>query len=39
MSNRPATVQEIIEIVLPSQRDLDAPRYPRKRDCIFASWG
>jgi len=39
MSNRPATVEEIIEIVLPRQRNLDAPGYLEKRDCILVSWG
>jgi hypothetical protein len=38
MSNRAPTVQEIIEIVLPRQRDF-TPGYLEEPDCISASWG
>jgi len=35
MSQRPATIQEVVEIDLPRPRDLDSPRYLEKRDQIF----
>jgi NitT/TauT family transport system ATP-binding protein len=39
MSQRPATVQEVIEIDLPRPRDLDSPGYLQKRDRIFSAMG
>ena len=39
MSQRPATIQEIVEIDLPRPRDLDSPDYLEKRDHIFHSMG
>jgi NitT/TauT family transport system ATP-binding protein len=39
MSNRPATVQKIVEIDLPRPRDLDSPGYLDKRDQIFRLMG
>jgi NitT/TauT family transport system ATP-binding protein len=39
MSQRPATIQEIVEIDLPRPRDLDSPDYLAKRDHIFHSMG
>ena len=39
MSQRPATIQEIVEIDLPRPRDLDSPRYLEKRDQIFRIMG
>ena len=35
MSNRPATIQEIVDVNLPRPRDLDSPGYLEKRDRIF----
>jgi NitT/TauT family transport system ATP-binding protein len=39
MSQRPATIQEVVEIDLPRPRDLDSPRYLEKRDEIFRIMG
>jgi NitT/TauT family transport system ATP-binding protein len=39
MSNRPATIQEIVNIDLPRPRDLDSPGYLEKRDRIFRVMG
>lgn len=39
MSNRPATVQEIVDVDLPRPRDLDSRGYLEKRDCIFRLMG
>ena len=39
MSQRPATIQKIVEIDLPRPRDLDSPRYLEKRDEIFRIMG
>jgi ABC-type nitrate/sulfonate/bicarbonate transport system ATPase subunit len=39
MCNRQATVQEIVEIVLPRERDLDAPGYLEEGDCVFSPHG
>jgi len=39
MSNRPATIQEIIDVDLPRPRDLDSPGYLGKRDRIFRVMG
>ena len=39
MSNRPATIQDVVEIDLPRPRDLDSPRYLEKRDQIFRIMG
>jgi NitT/TauT family transport system ATP-binding protein len=39
MSNRPATVQKIVEVDLPRPRDLDSPGYLEKRDQIFRLMG
>ena len=39
MSQRPATIQEVVEIDLPRPRDLDSPRYLEKRDQIFGIMG
>jgi ABC-type nitrate/sulfonate/bicarbonate transport system ATPase subunit len=39
MSQRPATIQEVVEIDLPRPRDLDSPRYLEKRDQIFRIMG
>jgi NitT/TauT family transport system ATP-binding protein len=39
MSQRPATIQQIIEIDLPRPRDLDAAGYLQKRDQIFRVMG
>jgi NitT/TauT family transport system ATP-binding protein len=39
MSQRPATIQTIVNIDLPRPRDLDSPGYLQTRDCIFASMG
>jgi ABC-type nitrate/sulfonate/bicarbonate transport system ATPase subunit len=39
MSQRPATIQEIVEIDLPRPRDLDSPDYLAKRDQIFQTMG
>ena len=39
MSNRPATIQHIVEIDLPRPRDLDSPGYLQKRDQIFRVMG
>ena len=37
MSNRPATIQEIVDV--PRPRDLDSPGYLEKRDRIFRFMG
>jgi hypothetical protein len=37
MSNRPATIEEIVEVNLP--RDLDSRGYLEKRDRIFHAMG
>jgi ABC-type nitrate/sulfonate/bicarbonate transport system ATPase subunit len=39
MSQRPATIREVIEVKLPRPRDLDSPGYLEKRDRIFAAMG
>lgn len=39
MSQRPATIQEVIKIDLPRPRDLDSPGYLEKRDQIFRVMG
>jgi len=39
MSNRPATIQEVIDVDLPRPRDLDSPGYLEKRDRIFRVMG
>ena len=39
MSNRPATIQEVVNIDLPRPRDLDSPGYLEKRDRIFRVMG
>ena len=39
MSQRPATIQEVVEIDLPRPRDLDSPGYLEKRDHIFHVMG
>ena len=39
MSQRPATIQEVVEIDLPRPRDLDSPDYLAKRDHIFHTMG
>jgi ABC-type nitrate/sulfonate/bicarbonate transport system ATPase subunit len=39
MSQRPATIQEVVEIDLPRPRDLDSPGYLKKRDHIFRAMG
>ena len=39
MSQRPATIQQIVEIDLPRPRDLDSPGYLQKRDQIFRIMG
>jgi len=39
MSQRPATVQEVVEIDLPRPRNMDSPGYLEKRDRIFAAMG
>lgn len=39
MSQRPATIQAVVEIDLPRPRDLDSPRYLETRDRIFHIMG
>ncbi|MFN2476156.1 MAG: ABC transporter ATP-binding protein [Chthoniobacterales bacterium] len=39
MSQRPATIQQVVDIDLPRPRDLDSPRYLEKRDEIFQIMG
>ena len=39
MSQRPATIQEVVTIDLPRPRDLDSPGYLAKRDHIFRAMG
>jgi NitT/TauT family transport system ATP-binding protein len=39
MSQRPATIQEVVEIDLARPRDLDSPGYLQKRDYIFHVMG
>jgi len=39
MSNRPATIQEIVDVDLPRPRDFDSPGYLEKRDRIFRVMG
>jgi len=39
MSQRPATIQTIVNVGLPRPRDLDSPGYLEKRDQIFAAMG
>ncbi|MCA1658564.1 MAG: ABC transporter ATP-binding protein [Verrucomicrobiaceae bacterium] len=39
MSQRPAIIQEVVEIDLPRPRDLDSPGYLEKRDRIFRVMG
>jgi NitT/TauT family transport system ATP-binding protein len=39
MSERPATIQEVVDIDLPRPRHLDSPGYLEKRDRIFQAMG
>jgi NitT/TauT family transport system ATP-binding protein len=39
MSNRPAIIQEIVDVDLPRPRDLDSSGYLQKRDRIFRVMG
>jgi NitT/TauT family transport system ATP-binding protein len=39
MSNRPATIEEIVDVDLPRPRDLDSPGYLQTRDRIFRVMG
>ncbi len=39
MSQRPATVKEVVSIELPRPRDLDSPEYLAVRDRIFSAMG
>ena len=39
MSQRPATIQTIVDVPLPRPRDLDAPGYLQTRDKIFSAMG
>ncbi|HLQ38800.1 MAG TPA: ABC transporter ATP-binding protein [Planctomycetota bacterium] len=39
MSQRPATVQEVVPVALPRPRDLDSPDYLATRDRIFTAMG
>jgi NitT/TauT family transport system ATP-binding protein len=39
LSNRPATIQEIVDVNLPRPRDLGSPGYLEKRDRIFHVMG
>jgi len=39
MSQRPATIQEVVPVTLPRPRDLDSPDYLAARDRIFATMG
>jgi NitT/TauT family transport system ATP-binding protein len=39
MSQRPATIQQVIPIPLPRPRDLDSPDYLKTRDSIFSAMG
>ena len=39
MSQRPATIQQVVEIDLPRPRDLDSRGYLDKRDHIFSAMG
>ena len=39
VSNRPATIQKIVDVDLPRPRDLDSPGYLVKRDRIFRVMG
>jgi NitT/TauT family transport system ATP-binding protein len=39
MSQRPATIQGIVDVDLPRPRDLDSPGYLEKRDKIFRAMG
>jgi ABC-type nitrate/sulfonate/bicarbonate transport system ATPase subunit len=39
MSQRPATIQEIVDVDLPRPRDLDSRGYLEKRDRIFRLMG
>ena len=39
MSNRPATIQEVVDVDLPRPRDLDSRGYLEKRDRIFRVMG
>jgi ABC-type nitrate/sulfonate/bicarbonate transport system ATPase subunit len=39
MSRRPATVQEVVEVDLPRQRDLDSPAYLERRERVFNTMG
>jgi len=39
MSNRPATIQEVVDVDLPRPRHLDSPGYLEKRDRIFQLMG
>jgi len=39
MSNRPATIQEAVDVDLPRPRHLDSPGYLETRDRIFRVMG
>jgi NitT/TauT family transport system ATP-binding protein len=39
MSQRPATVKEVVEVDLPRPRDLSSPAYLNRRDRIFMAMG
>ncbi len=39
MSNRPATVRDVVPVDLPRPRDIDSPQYLRTRDKIFQAMG
>ena len=39
MSNRPATIQEVVDVDLPRPRHLDSPGYLETRDRIFPVMG
>jgi NitT/TauT family transport system ATP-binding protein len=39
MSNRPATIQEVVDVDLPRPRYLDSPAYLETRDRIFCVMG
>jgi NitT/TauT family transport system ATP-binding protein len=39
MSDRPATIQEVVDVDLPRPRHLDSPGYLEKRDRIFQAMG
>jgi ABC-type nitrate/sulfonate/bicarbonate transport system ATPase subunit len=39
MSDRPATIQQVVEIDIPHPRDISSPRYLELRDGIFQQLG